>query len=131
MHSFPIASEDWVGIIDDDESVRLSLARLFRVLEIRAETFASADEFLGQTLGSPSCLVVDVQLGAGTGLALSDQLAARRLAVPPIVFMTAREDLATLQFVERHGAHGWLRKPLRLDALLALVRPHLRNSVER
>jgi FixJ family two-component response regulator len=37
-----------VAIVDDDPSVRRGLERLFRSLEWKAETFASAQEFLAR-----------------------------------------------------------------------------------
>lgn len=125
MHSF--TSEDWVGIVDDDDSIRRSLARLLRVAGIHAETFGSAEEFFRHRKGPPSCLIVDVQLGPHTGFDLRDQLITQSIRVPPIIFITAREDLAALQFEHGHGAYGWLGKPLRAEALLGLVRPHLRK----
>jgi FixJ family two-component response regulator len=125
MHPFA-PNEDWVGIVDDDDSIQRSLARLLRVNGIHAETFGSAEEFFRHRKGPPSCLIVDVQLGPHTGFDLRDQFIAQGTRVPPIIFITAREDLTALQFEHGQGAYGWLGKPLRADALLALVRPHLR-----
>src|SRR5215467_15378200 len=57
-------TEHWVGIVDDDASIRCSLARVFRMDGIRVETFGSAEEFLERTVaGKPDCVVLDVHLG--------------------------------------------------------------------
>ena len=128
MLSWPTAIEEWVGIVDDDESIRRSLARYLRVNGITTQTFGSAEEFLHCEQGLPSCLVIDVQLGTSTGFELRDRLAARVRTIPPIVFITARDDIATLQQTSGDGACGWLRKPFRADDLLALIRPHLRTA---
>ena len=128
MLSWPTAIEEWVGIVDDDESIRRSLARYLRVNGIASQTFGSAEEFLHCESSLPSCLVIDVQLGTSTGFELRDRLAARVQTIPPIVFITARDDLVTLQQTNGEGACGWLRKPFRADDLLALIRPHLRET---
>jgi FixJ family two-component response regulator len=128
MFSWPTAIEEWVGIVDDDESIRRSLARYLRVNGIATRTFGSAEEFLQCEGDLPRCLVIDVQLGTSTGFELRDRLAARVRTIPPIVFITARDDLAALQQTNGDGACGWLRKPFRADDLLALIRPHLREA---
>ena len=128
MLSWPTAIEEWVGIVDDDESIRRSLARYLRVNGIATQTFGSAEEFLQCESDLPSCLVIDVQLGTSTGFELRDRLAARVRTIPPIIFITARDDLVALQQTNGDGACGWLRKPFRADDLLELIRPHLREA---
>jgi DNA-binding NtrC family response regulator len=52
-----------VFVVDDDEAVRESLECLIRCEGWRAETFASAGEFLLRPRAlTPSCLVLDVSL---------------------------------------------------------------------
>lgn len=128
MLPLPTAVEEWVGIVDDDESIRRSLARYLRVNGIATQTFGSAEEFLQRASGLPSCLIIDVQLGTSTGFELRDRLAARCQTLPPIVFISARDDLASLQETNGAGACGCLRKPFRADDLLTLIRPHLREA---
>src|SRR6187431_157724 len=78
--------EGWVAIVDDDESIRRSLARVFRINGIAARTFASAEEFLNFCCDDePRCLVLDVQLGGMTGFELKDRLHANGRTAP-IVF---------------------------------------------
>lgn len=128
MHPWPIASEEWVGIVDDDCSIRRSLLRLLRLQGIHADTFASADEYFRHTKGEPCCLVVDIQLGMCTGFELRDRLVRTVPEPPPIVFISALDDLATLQRTQGRVVSAWLRKPVRADALLAAIRPHFRSS---
>ena len=48
-----------VYVVDDDPSVRRSLARLIRSEGFRVETFAQAQDFLDQKEGTdPSCLIL-------------------------------------------------------------------------
>jgi FixJ family two-component response regulator len=69
---YSVKEWDWrVFVVDDDRSVRTSLADLLESDEYTVETFTSAAEYLarGPHLG-PACLVLDVQLPGLDGLAL-------------------------------------------------------------
>ena len=57
------ASPELVGIVDDDESVRRSLRRLFKSAGYAAETFSSAENYLTrEVFAGPICLVLDVRM---------------------------------------------------------------------
>ena len=72
-----IRTDGWVGIVDDDASIRQSLARMFRGHGIRAETFGSAEDYLHHSaLVEPRCIVLDVHLGGLNGFELQARLAA-------------------------------------------------------
>lgn len=119
------ADDEWIAIIDDDESVRHSLARIVRSRGIRAQTFSSAEDYLNrEAVSLPCCLVLDVQMGGLSGFELCDQITARGDRTP-VIFMTAHDDIASTQLAFRSGSCGYLRKPFYADALLALVVPHL------
>ena len=120
-------SERWVGIVDDDEAVRSSLRRVLRMEGMCVETFASGEEFLERTMrGLPSCLVLDVRLGEFTGFDLQDSLLARG-EVPPIIFITAHDEIPAARREPCAGTAGYLRKPFDVAALVSLVRPLLRE----
>ena len=118
-------ADRWVAIIDDHRSVRSCLTRVMRLEGIRAAVFASAEEYLDHAAPTaPSCLVLDMQLPGMSGYTLAQFLERERPPVPPIIFISAHEDLLT--FVEDDRlAHGRLRKPFEMDDLLALVKPLL------
>ena len=115
----------WVAIIDDHQSVRSCLTRIMRLEGIRAAVFASAEEFLDHSAPTaPSCIVLDMQLPGMSGYTLAQFLERERPPLPPTIFISAHDDL--LASVEDDGlAHGRLRKPFEIDALLALVKPLL------
>jgi FixJ family two-component response regulator len=78
-----------ICIIDDDESVRVATACLVRSLGYRAQTFASAEEFLQSPfLSKASCLIVDVQMPKTSGIELQHLLRANGISTP-IIFITA------------------------------------------
>jgi two-component system, LuxR family, response regulator FixJ len=118
-------SERWVGIIDDDASIRRSLARVLRLEGARVETFASAAEFMERRVrGAPDCLILDVHLGGLSGFELHDYLMAIG-AAPPIIFITAHDDIPSSRSASAGGVCGYLRKPFDVAALMELVRPFL------
>jgi FixJ family two-component response regulator len=60
-----------VFVVDDDAPMRESLKNLIRSVGLRAELFASAQEFLRSKRGDvPICLVLDVRLPGLNGLDL-------------------------------------------------------------
>jgi FixJ family two-component response regulator len=82
-----------VFVVDDDVSVRESLEALIRCEGWRAETFASAQEFLTRPrVLAPSCLVLDVSLPDLNGLDLQKRVASDRTDMP-IIFITGYGDV--------------------------------------
>ncbi len=119
-----IRDDCWIGIVDDDASIRQSLARMFRGNGIRAETFGSAEEYLGRHGPiEPRCIVLDVHLGGLSGFELQARLAAEG-KLPPVIFITAH-DICSDDLARCPAPCGYLRKPFDTDALIELVRPHL------
>ena len=52
-----------VFIIDDDRGMRQAVQDLVESIGLRAEAFATAEQFMrSQRTGDPSCLVLDVRL---------------------------------------------------------------------
>lgn len=125
-----------IYIVDDDDSVRRALARLFRSVGLHVETFDSSAAFLACPKHDiPSCLVLDVRLRGENGLAVQDELAKCGLRMP-IVFMTGYGDVVTSVKAMKAGAVDFLAKPFRdqdmLDAVAnALTRDSDRLAAER
>jgi FixJ family two-component response regulator len=81
----------YVAIVDDDESVCSSFGRLLRASGIQPVTYNSAESFLADTKHPQfSCLVLDIQLGAMSGIELAQRLAAEGGRIP-IIFLTAHD----------------------------------------
>ena len=115
-------SESVVFIIDDDESLREALKRLFRSMGLRAEAFASAPEFLRSKLPDvPSCLVLDVRLPGMSGLDFQAELGNANILIP-IIFITGHGDIPMTVRAMKAGAVEFLTKPFREQDLLDAVR---------
>jgi FixJ family two-component response regulator len=105
-----------IAIVDDDASVRRSLFRVVQSAGYKAETFASAREFLDWLpRNRAACLVLDVQMDEMSGLDLQERLAI------PIIFITAHDDVLTLERIEKSGATGHLRKPFDAQTVLDAI----------
>jgi FixJ family two-component response regulator len=116
-----------IAIVDDDLSARRGLERLIRSAGWDAESFASAQEFLGRRgTELPSCLVLDLQLPGLSGLDLQKQLAEVGLIIP-IVFLTGHGNIPTSVKAMKAGAVEFLTKPVDASDLLRAIQ----EAVER
>ena len=79
----------YVGVVDDDESMRRSLSRLLTAAGYCPIAYDSAEDFLGD-LKRPvfDCLVLDVQLDDLSGTELAQKLADSGSKVP-VIFLSA------------------------------------------
>lgn len=111
-----------VFVVDDDASVRRSLARLLKSADYQVETFSSAAEFLasGQHGRSPACLVLDLRMPGLTGMDLQERLAALQSPLA-IVFITGHGDIPTSVQAMKRGALDFLPKPFDDTQLLEAV----------
>jgi len=115
-------------IIDDDPSVRKSLAHLVRSMGLNVETFVSAQEFLtrGRPDG-PGCLVLDVTLPGLSGLDLQQEL-ARIDARIPTIFISGQADIPMTVRAMKGGAVEFLTKPCRDEDLLNAIEQAVSHS---
>ena len=119
------STEPVVFVVDDDDSMRLALARLFYSMKMRVEVFASAQEFLNSKRPDvPSCLVLDVRLPGLSGLDFQAELVKQDIRIP-IVFITGHGDIPMSVKAMKAGAIDFLAKPFRdqdlLDAVAAAI----------
>lgn len=111
-----------VFIIDDDQSLREALKRLFLSVGLRAEAFGSASQFLQSKLPEvPSCLVLDVRLPGISGLDFQAELGNANILIP-IIFITGHGDIPMTVRAMKAGAVEFLTKPFREQDLLDAVR---------
>lgn len=99
-----------VAIVDDDESLCRSLARLLRASGMQPVTYTCAEDFLVDRK-SPSfdCLLLDVQLGGMSGIELARRLRAQG-GHPPFIFITAHDDAQTHADAMVVGCAAYFRK---------------------
>jgi len=120
--------EPIVFAIDDDASMREALSRLFRSIGIRAQIFASAQDFLiFKRPNAPACLVLDVRLPGLSGLDLQRELAAADFAIP-IIFITGHGDIPMSVQAMKAGAVEFLTKPFRDQELLDAIQQAIQRD---
>ena len=106
-----------IAIVDDDASMRRALLRVVESAGYKAETFASARDFLAWLPhGQAACLVLDVHMDELSGFDLYDRLNV------PIVFITGHDDAPTLARIARSSVAGHLRKPFDRTTVLDTIR---------
>ena len=118
-----------VHVVDDDASMRTSLARLLGGAGHVVASYASAEELL--EVAGPAltgCILLDLRLPGASGLELQRTLTERQ-CLAPVVFLTAHGEVAAGVRAMKHGAVDFLEKPVAPDVLLAAVDAALAAAV--
>ena len=117
-----------VFIIDDDRGMRQAIHDLVESVGLRAESFATGEEFLGKNHAHrPSCLVLDVRLPRMSGLDFQRRLAESGMQIP-IIFVTAHGDIPMSVRALKSGAVEFLTKPFRDQDLLDAIQQALERD---
>ena len=123
-----------VYLIDDDESVRKSVARLLGIAGYQVEVYSSADEFLETgRMAEHGCVVLDLRMPGLSGEDFQDRLRTMKEA-PPVIIITGHGDRQVRASMMRKGAVAFLAKPFDdqelLDAIEAALVGNLREVQE-
>ena len=109
-----------VFVVDDDVSVRESLAALIEDAGYGVEVFASAETFLARPRHrSTGCLVLDVSLPELSGLDLQERLTSQDAL--PIIFITGHGDIPMTVRAMKAGAVEFLTKPYGPEIILGAI----------
>ena len=121
-----------VFIVDDDRGLRQAIHDLVESVGLRAEAFASGEDFLrAKRMNRPSCLVLDVRLPQMSGLDFQQRLTETGIQIP-IIFITAHGDIPMSVRALKSGALEFLTKPFRDQDLLDAIHQALeRDRVAR
>src|SRR5687767_14054571 len=111
----------FIAIVDDEESVRKSLCRLFRAVGWETVAYSSGEEFLTSLNDRlPDCILLDLQMPGLSGFDVQAQLLRNGSSVPLIV-LTGHDEVGSLGQRLPEGT-VILRKPVHDDTLLRAVR---------
>ncbi len=108
-----------VCVVDDDERVRIALARLLKSAGYRTRMFPSAQALLTDASSfneTVTVVLTDLRMPGMDGMALAKRLAAAPVP-PPIVFLTAHGDVPATARAMKDGAVDFLEKPVREEDL--------------
>jgi DNA-binding NtrC family response regulator len=110
-----------VLVIDDDGTVRDTLAEFLRTLGYSARSAATAiDGRSAAAANAPDIALVDLRLPDATDFSLLDSLRADDPELG-IVMLTSHADVPTAMRALQHGAIDFLEKPMDLEAVQACV----------
>ena|ERR1700722_9620886 len=119
-----------VFVIDDEALIRDGIQSLIRSIGLRAETYASARDFmLAKRPDAPACLVLDVRMPGLSGLDLQRQLSDANIDIP-IIFITGHGDIPMTVRAMKDGAMEFLTKPVRGQDLLDAVEKAIAHDRE-
>jgi len=114
-----------VAIVDDDDSVRVTLQELLRSAGFSSRAFESAEAFVGSGhQQETACLITDIRMPGMSGLELQARLNAERCRIPTI-FITAHGDEEMRFQALREGAVEFLPKPFDDEVLIDSIRAAL------
>jgi two-component system, LuxR family, response regulator FixJ len=118
-----------IAIVDDDKSVRESLASLVESVGYEVAVFSSAEEFLRSAPPRDDlrCLILDVRMPGMSGFELYTRLSVSHRSIPTI-FITAHADPAVIVWATKPGVVEVLYKPFHPGVLLEAVRSALTKS---
>jgi FixJ family two-component response regulator len=114
-------NDNYVAIIDDDDSLRDALVGLVRSFGHKVQGFCSAEEYLSSKFVSNSvCIVSDIHMPGMSGMELIQNLSdcASRI---PVILITARDEVGLEKRAIAQGAACFLRKPFEVDKLMSCI----------
>jgi FixJ family two-component response regulator len=110
-----------VAVVDDDASVRDSLALLLGLRGYRTLSFAAGEDLLASANRDwAGCVVADLRMPGMSGLDLAAALKARGIAIP-FVIITAHGDVSAARAAFRLNAVDFLEKPFDDDDLVDAI----------
>jgi FixJ family two-component response regulator len=121
-----------VHVIDDDDSFRRSMLRILHASGYAAVGYGCAGEFLLALRGETAagCILLDITMPGPSGIDLLHGLMQRGSA-PPILFVTARDDVMTSVDAMKQGAFDYIVKPASAERVLAVVARALEVDARR
>lgn len=111
-----------IHVVDDDVGFLKGLERLFRAHGLRVVTFSSVEDFQARARpDEASCLILDVHVGASSGIDLMISL-LRSGTCAPVVLITAHDNERLRTAAKSAGCKAYLQKPFPAAALIDAVR---------
>src|SRR5437870_1048305 len=116
-------------VVDDDPGLLLAVSETLRAEGYEVVTARRASEAMVRVAESlPDLIISDIRMPGMDGYALARNLrSAPRTRLVPIVFLTAKDDLADRITGFRTGVDAYITKPFESEELIAIVK----NILER
>lgn len=112
---------DTAYIVDDDKGFRESLAFVLDAAGIRYEAFDCAESFLLAYDGGSGCILLDVRMGAMSGLELQQLLQQREIDTP-VILLTGHGNVPMAVKAVQNGVFEFFEKPFDAKCLVDTVK---------
>ena len=107
-----------VFVVDDDPGILRSVARMLRQFGYATILFPSAEAFANHSdLDDAVCVLLDINLGDGSGIEQRHRLKAAGNTVP-VIYMTSNDNPAVREAALQSGRLAYLTKPLSTKSLI-------------
>ena len=107
-----------VFVVDDDPGMLRSVARMLRQFGYASLLFPSAEAFANQNdFDRAVCVLLDINLGDGSGIELRYRLKAAGNTVP-VIYMTGNDTPAVRTSALQSGCLAYLTKPFSAKSLI-------------
>lgn len=114
-------SDKLVHIVDDDDSVRRSVAFMLKNVGYRVENHVSGVAFLKAAKSAErGCVLLDVRMPEMNGLEVQQEMAARGIDLP-VIILTGHGDISVAVKALRAGAVNFIEKPYEKETLIAAI----------
>ena len=116
-----LSTDKNVYIVDDDSTIRESLARFLSTYGFQVHTFANAQDYLyNLDQATVGCLVSDIDMPEMTGLQLQRKLNNLQ-CVKPTIFITGHGNVNMAVEAMKIGAFDFIEKPFDPEMLMAKI----------
>ena len=113
-------------VVDDEESVRDLLQRVLKEAGYNVVTAANGQEALDKVSQlNVSLVLLDIKMPGLDGFQVLDSI--RQRSNMPVIMLTAKRDVTTLNDALAGGADDYIRKPFSRLELLARIKAKLRR----
>jgi len=118
LSEYCLPDRNLVLVVDDDPGILKSVARLLRLFGYDSALFSSAAAFIKHgDFDKAVCVVLDIDLGDGSGIDLRHRLRAMNSAVP-VIYMTGNDAPAVREAAHQSGCLAYLTKPFPARSLI-------------
>lgn len=106
-----------IHIVDDDQTLQRALKRVLTKQGFTTRAYLSAEEFLDNLPDDPvGCMILDLEMPGMNGVELQRELERLDFHMP-IIFLSGKATIEIAVDAVKSGAHDFLQKPARYDAL--------------
>ena len=110
-----------VHVVDDDESVRRSVAFMLKTSGYKVEQYASGADLLKNARDlEPGCILLDIRMAGMDGLEVQQGLQEKGITFP-VIIMTGHGDVPLSVRAMKAGAIEFIEKPFEKAVLISAV----------